>query len=174
MGGRDGTVSLMIIGESFVGTGVNAAHVNTVLGPREGPVGTAWVTALATPRPGFAAFVAIAQPGVAVTPPTLFVNKAAIDGETHGKLTWGAAQAGVARGVGLALEEGVIDRGKAGDLLLIAAVWVNPAADATQAVYENNVTATLGALRSGMSGGPGIDEFLAAARAPFNPYFELT
>jgi len=164
----------MIIGESFVGTGVNAAHVNTVLGPREGPVGSAWVTALATPRPGFAAFVAIAQPGVAVVPPTLFVNKAAIDGETHGKLTWGAAQAGVARGVGLALEEGVIDRSEAGDLVLIAAVWVNPSADATQAVYENNVSATLRALRNGMSGGPGLDEFLAAARAPFNPYFELT
>jgi len=171
---RDGRVSLMIIGESFVGTGVNAAHVNTVLGPREGPVGSAWVTALATPRPGFAAFVAIAQPGVAVVPPTLFVNKAAIDGETHGKLTWGAAQAGVARGVGLALEEGVIDRSEAGDLVLIAAVWVNPSADATQAVYENNVSATLRALRNGMSGGPGLDEFLAAARAPFNPYFELT
>jgi len=155
----------MIIGESFVGTGVNAAHVNTVLGPREGPVGSAWVTALATPRPGFAAFVAT---------PTLFVNKAAIDGETHGKLTWGAAQAGVARGVGLALEEGVIDRSEAGDLVLIAAVWVNPSADATQAVYENNVSATLRALRNGMSGGPGLDEFLAAARAPFNPYFELT
>jgi len=153
---------------------VNAAHVNTVLGPREGPVGSAWVTALATPRPGFAAFVAIAQPGVAVVPPTLFVNKAAIDGETHGKLTWGAAQAGVARGVGLALEEGVIDRSEAGDLVLIAAVWVNPSADATQAVYENNVSATLRALRNGMSGGPGLDEFLAAARAPFNPYFELT
>ena len=166
-------MSLMIIGESFVGTGVNAAHVNTVLGPREGPVGSAWVTALATPRPGFAAFVAIAQPGVAVVPPTLFVNKAAIDGETHGKLTWGAAQAGVARGVGLALEEGVIDRSEAGDLVLIAAVWVNPSADATQAVYENNVSATLRALRNGMSGGPGLDEFLAAARAPFNPYFEL-
>jgi 5,6,7,8-tetrahydromethanopterin hydro-lyase len=164
----------MIIGESFVGTGVNAAHVNTVLGPREGPVGSAWVTALATPRPGFAAFVAIAQPGVAVVPPTLFVNKAAIDGETHGKLTWGAAQAGVARGVGLALEEGVIDRSEAGDLVLIAAVWVNPSADTTQAVYENNVSATLRALRNGMSGGPGLDEFLAAARAPFNPYFELT
>jgi 5,6,7,8-tetrahydromethanopterin hydro-lyase len=164
----------MIIGESFVGTGVNAAHVNTVLGPREGPVGSAWVTALATPRPGFAAFVAIAQPGVAVVPPTLFVNKAAIDGETHGKLTWGAAQAGVARGVGLALEEGVIDRSEAGNLVLIAAVWVNPSADAPQAVYENNVSATLRALRNGMSGGPGLDEFLAAARAPFNPYFELT
>ena len=162
----------MIIGESFVGTGVNAAHVNTVLGPRGGPVGAAWVTALATPRAGFAAFVAIARPGVAVVPPTLFVNKAAIEGERHGTLTWGAAQAGVGRGVGLALEEGVIGRDEVSELVLIAAVWVNPAADDAEAVHENNVTATLQALRSGRAGGPGIDEFLAAARSPFNAFFE--
>jgi 5,6,7,8-tetrahydromethanopterin hydro-lyase len=164
----------MLIGESFIGTGVNVAHVNTVLGRRDGPVGAAWATALATPRAGFAPFVAIARPGVAVVPPTLFVNKAAIDGETHANLTWGAAQAGVARGVGLALEEGVIDRGQAGELVLIAAVWVNPAADDTQAIYENNVTATLRALRSGKAGGPPIEEFLAAARAPVNAFFEPT
>lgn len=167
-------MSLMVIGESYVGTGGNAAHINTVLGRRDGPVGTAWVTALATPRAGFAPFVAIAQPGVAVIPPTLFVNKAAIAGELHGNLTWGAAQAGVARGAGLALEEGVIDRGQAGELVLIAAVWVNPAADDETAVYENNVTATLQALRNGKAGGPGVDEFLAAARAPFNPFFECS
>src|SRR5215471_17590220 len=152
----------ILIGESFVGSGAHAAHVNTVLGPRDGPVGTAWVTALATPRAGFAAFVAIAQPGVAVIPPTLFVNKAAIDGEAHGALTWGAAQAGVARGVGLALEEGVIDRSQARDLVIIAAVWVNPSADDPRAVHENNATATLRALRNGKSGGPGLAEFLAA------------
>jgi 5,6,7,8-tetrahydromethanopterin hydro-lyase len=162
----------MMIGESFVGPGVNLAHVNTVLGPRDGPVGAAWATALATPRAGFAPFVAIAAPGVAVVPPTLFVNKAAIDGEAHGTLTWGAAQAGVARGVAQALEDEVIDRGQVDRLVLIAAVWVNPAADDARAVYENNAAATLGALRSGKSGGPGIVEFLAAARAPFNAFYD--
>jgi 5,6,7,8-tetrahydromethanopterin hydro-lyase len=164
----------MIIGESLVGAGANVAHVNTVLGPRDGPVGVAWATALATPRAGFTPFVAIARPGVAVIPPTLFVNKAAIASEAHSTLTWGAAQAGIARGVGLALEEGVIDRGHAGGLVLIAAVWVRPAADDQHAVYENNAAATLRALRTGKSGGPDIEEFLAAARAPFNRFFEPT
>lgn len=167
-------MSLVFIGESFIGTGVNAAHVNTVLGRRDGPVGAAWVTALATPRAGFAPFVAIAQPGVAVIPPTLFVNKAAIDGEVHGRLTWGAAQAGVARGAGMALEEGLIDRSQAGELVLIVAVWVNPAADDAKAVYENNATAARQALGNGKAGGPGIEEFLSASRTPFNPYFEPT
>jgi 5,6,7,8-tetrahydromethanopterin hydro-lyase len=38
----------MQIGEAFVGSGSNAAHVNTVLGRRDGPVALAWATALAT------------------------------------------------------------------------------------------------------------------------------
>jgi 5,6,7,8-tetrahydromethanopterin hydro-lyase len=161
----------MLIGESFVGDGVNAAHVNTVLGPRDGPVGTAWVTALATPRAGFTPFVTIAAPGIAVVPPTLFVNKAATDDPGHADLTWGPAQAGVARGVAAALEEGVIDRDAAAGLVLIAAVWVNPKADDAQQVYGNNAAATRQALRAGASGGPSVADFLAAARTPFNAFY---
>ena len=88
------------IGESFIGDGVDAAHVNTVLGERGGPVGTAWATALATPRAGHVPFVAVVQPGLAVQPMTLFVNKAPIEPGRHADLTWGAAQAGVAAGRG--------------------------------------------------------------------------
>jgi len=40
------------IGEGFVGSGPNAAHTNTVLGTRSGPVGVAWASALATPSTG--------------------------------------------------------------------------------------------------------------------------
>jgi formaldehyde-activating enzyme len=153
------------------GSGANAAHVNTVLGHRDGPAGTAWATALATPRAGFTPFMAVAAPGVAVVPPTLFVGKAAITGPAHANLTWGPAQAGVAKGVALALEEDVIALSELATLVLIAAVWVDPAADDAQQIYGNNVTATLGALRSGASGGPAAADFLAAARAPFNPFF---
>ena len=38
----------MKIGEGFVGEGANAAHINVVLGLRDGPVGTAWATATRT------------------------------------------------------------------------------------------------------------------------------
>ena len=86
----------VLIGESFVGEGAEAAHINTVLGGRDGPVGTAWATARAMPRPGHSAFVTVLRPNLPVKALTLFVNKAAIAGEQHGNLTWGAAQAGVA------------------------------------------------------------------------------
>jgi len=167
-------MSVMSIGEGFVGAGVDAAHVNTVLGPREGPVGVAWATALATPRQGHVPFVAVLQPGLAVLPMTLFVNKAPIGAGRHGDLTWGAAQAGVAGGVADAVAEGVIERGAVGDLALIAAVWVNPAAADEEAVYANNRAATLTALRNGSAGRPKLDEVLAARDEPRNPFFRAS
>jgi 5,6,7,8-tetrahydromethanopterin hydro-lyase len=162
----------MLIGESFVGDGAEAAHVNTVLGPRDGPVGTAWATALATPRPGNAAFVVVLRPGLPAKPLTLFVNKASIAGDEHGVLTWGPAQAGVAGGVADAVAEEIISEADANELLLIAAVWVNPAARDAGKVYANNREATKAALRAGQAGAPSVPEVLAARDHPFNPYYD--
>jgi 5,6,7,8-tetrahydromethanopterin hydro-lyase len=158
------------IGEGFVGEGVNAAHINTVMGARNGPVGTAWATALATPRAGHVPFVAVAKPGVPILPFTLFVNKAAIENDTHGSLTWGAAQAGVAAGVGQAHIDGHIPT-VSESYVLIAAVWVNPAANDEEAVFANNRDATLSALAMARSSAPDMDAAIAAMLQPENPYF---
>jgi 5,6,7,8-tetrahydromethanopterin hydro-lyase len=158
-------------GESFVGVGADAAHINTVLGLRDGPVGTAWATALATPRAGHIPFVAVIRPGLPVQPYTLFVNKAPIDGDEHGRLTWGAAQAGVAKGVAYAVRDGVISPDLVDQLALIVAVWVNPDASEERSVFDNNAAATLGALRLGSARGATADEVVQAAGNPTNPYF---
>lgn len=160
------------VGEAFVGVGADAAHVNTVLGLREGPVGTAWATALATPSAGHAPYVVVLQPGLPVKPLTLFVNKAAIAGDEHARLTWGAAQAGVAGGVADAVAEGIVRGDRADELVLIAAVWVNPAARDERAVYRNNRAATRDALAAGRARAPALADVLAARSAPFNPFFD--
>jgi 5,6,7,8-tetrahydromethanopterin hydro-lyase len=159
------------IGEAFVGEGAEAAHVNTVLGPRSGPVGTAWATALATPSAGHAPFVAVVRPGLPAKPLTLFVNKAAIAGEAHARLTWGAAQAGVASGVMDAVAAGDVPRRALDALALIAAVWVDPAARDAEAVYRNNRAATAQALAAGRRREPKLAAVLAARVRPHNPFF---
>jgi 5,6,7,8-tetrahydromethanopterin hydro-lyase len=160
----------MLIGEGFAGSGPNAAHVNTVLGPKDGPVGSAWATALATPRLGHAPFVVVARPNVPVKPFTLFVNKAAIEADGHARLTWGAAQAGVAAGVVVAVRTGVVPEPDTDVLLLIAAVWVDPKADDEDAVYANNTDATIAALVAGRDGTPSIVDVLVVGE-PTNPFF---
>ena len=159
------------IGESFVGGGAEAAHINTVLGAKGGPVETAWATALATPRSGHAAFVVVLQPGVAVKPLTLFVNKAElVPGTEHARLTWGAAQAGVAAGVAQAVADGVVPADSVDELLLIAAVWVDPDAADEAAVFANNRAATLEALANGSARLPRMADVLAVRDSPANPF----
>ena len=160
----------MQVGEGFAGSAPNLAHVNTVLGDRDGAVGTAFTTALAQPSPGHVPFLAVVRPGVAVQPPTLFVNKAAVASERHGTLTWGAAQAGVAEGVVDALADGIVDPSQVGSLVLVCAVWVDPDADDEDLVRQNNRTATRAALAAGRTGSPHVDEVVAFRGRAANPY----
>ncbi len=159
------------IGESFIGDGAHAAHVNTVLGDREGPAGVAWATALATPSQGHVPFVAVLRPGLPVKPLTLFVTKAAATEDLHATLTWGAAQAGIAAGVADAVAEEVVPAAHADSHVLIAAVWVNPAATDAQLVYRNNREAVRLALAAGATGSPALADVLAARDRPVNPFF---
>lgn len=161
----------MQIGESFVGDGVNAAHINTVFGDRDGPAGVAWASALAMPSAGHVPFVAILRPSLPVKPLTLFVTKAAPADDAHGNHIWGPAQAGVAGGVADAVAEGTIGADQSDTHVLIAAVWVNPAADDAEAVYRNNRTAIATALRNGATGSPQLDDVLAARDGVSNPFY---
>lgn len=160
---------IMMIGEGFAGDGVNAAHINVMIGPRNGPVGTAWATSLATPSAGHVPFMAVAAPGVPLRPFTLFVNKAAIDSDHHGNLTWGAAQAGLAAGMGEAHQRGLLK--KADDCVVIAAVWVNPAADNEEDVFANNRDATISAIAMSRASSRATADDIAVMLAPSNPYF---
>jgi 5,6,7,8-tetrahydromethanopterin hydro-lyase len=164
-------VTALQIGESFVGEGAHAAHVNTVLGHRDGPAGAAWATALATPSPGHVPFVAVLRPGLPVKPLTLFVTKASAADDRHATLTWGAAQAGIAAGVADAVADEVVPAAAADTHVLIAAVWVNPAAEDAEAVYRNNREAVRSALAAGAGGAPALAEVLAARDRPANPFF---
>ena len=158
-------------GEAFVGSGAEAAHLNTILGSVGGPVEMAWSTALATPREGHVAFVVVAQPNIPVRPMTLFVNKATIASDLHAKLTWGAAQLGVASGVLDALATGVLAHDSLSGLLLIAAVWVDPLASDPDAVYENNRAATCRSLARGAETNIDFDALMSVRETPINGYY---
>jgi 5,6,7,8-tetrahydromethanopterin hydro-lyase len=159
------------IGEAFVGSGAEAAHLNTVLGVKGGPVETAWVTALATPRAGHAAFLTTVRPGIPARPMTLFVNKATLEGDSHATMTWGPAQAGVASGVLWAVADGIVAAEAVDELVLIAAVWVSPQAADEALVYDNNRTATRDALAAGAARNPTIAEALEYRDRALNAYY---
>lgn len=134
------------IGEAWSGEAPNGSHINLVIGRRGSPTAAAIVAALTSPRPGHLPFLACLELGAAILPRTVVVNKATIEEELHGRITWGAAQLGVAQGVMDAVAEGLLDPSDAVDLVLLVPVWVDPAAEDETAVRLANRKATRDAL----------------------------
>lgn len=152
------------LGEAWAGEAPNGAHVNVVVARRGSPTAAAIVGALASPRPGHLPFLACVRLGDLVRPATVIVNKATLAGERLPKLTWGAAQLGVAQGVLDAVAGGVIDAGEAAELVLLVPVWVDAAASDETAVRLANRAATRAAIEDALRPPTADDVRALAAR----------
>lgn len=161
----------MKIGESFIGSGPNAAHINIMLGERNGPVGFAFANALSSPTKGHLPYMVVLQPGVPVKPATAFINKADLRGEQHESMTWGPAQAGVAKGIQECLIEGVLPPEAEDQWCVIAATWVNWSADNADEVFNNNYQAVKIAVANAMQNQPSLEKVTAASKDVFNPFY---
>jgi 5,6,7,8-tetrahydromethanopterin hydro-lyase len=139
------------IGEAWSGEAPNGSHINLVVARRGSPTAAAVVGALASPRPGHVPFLACVEPGAVVRPATVVVNKSTIDDDALGRMTWGAAQLGIAQGVLDAVADGVLEPEEADEIVLLVAVWVDPAAHDEAAVKEANRAATRAAVMDALT-----------------------
>jgi 5,6,7,8-tetrahydromethanopterin hydro-lyase len=163
---------MLYIGEGFEGSGGNAAHINLLLGPKQGPIATAWATAAASPGPGHIPFQVVLKPNLPVKPATLFVAKAVLRDAKHENMTWGPAQLGVAAGITRAMLDGVLPTGAEESWLAIALVWVNWTADDADQVYANNkVAAHSAAQRALTAGWPSRADLSAGLTSLGNPFY---
>jgi 5,6,7,8-tetrahydromethanopterin hydro-lyase len=150
------------IGEGWAGTAPNGSHINVVVGRRGSPTAAAIVAALGSPRPGHLPFLACLALGEVVRPATVIVNKASFAGAEHERLTWGAAQLGIAQGVLDAVADGLLPAGEAAELVLLVPVWVDPAAHDETALRAAAREATRNAIADAVSP-PSRDAALALA-----------
>ena len=136
------------IGEGWGGEAPNGAHANVVLARRGSPMAVAAVSMFAHPSPGHTPVLvcvgATQQEYEPVWPPTLMMNKATALDERHQTITWGAAQLGIGQSVLDAVADGLIEA--SGDLLVLVAVWIDPAAENETAVRKASRAATRKAL----------------------------
>lgn len=136
------------IGEGWSGEAPNGSHVNVVLARRGSPTAAAAISMFAHPTPGHMPVLVCVGPTQAeyepVWPPTLMMNKATALENDHQTMTWGAAQLGIGQGVLDAVAHGLLE--PSGDLLVLVAVWVDPAADDETAVREASRAATRKAI----------------------------
>lgn len=161
----------MYIGESFVDRGDNAAHINVLIGPKNGPVGQALTTSLAAPRLGHPPFMIVLGPNLPVKPATLFSAKGDIRGDDHATLTFGPAQQGVAEGIVRSVRAGVIPPYAIEDWVMIAAIWVNWSANDADKIYVNNRQAIYEAIERAFARQPAPADLIGALGHACNPFY---
>ncbi|MBI4345198.1 MAG: bifunctional 5,6,7,8-tetrahydromethanopterin hydro-lyase/3-hexulose-6-phosphate synthase, partial [Euryarchaeota archaeon] len=149
-----------LVGEALVGEEPEIAHIDLLIGRKDGPVGQAFTNALSQPKAGHTPILAVVRPNLPVKPATLIVPKVTIRDLEGAELVFGPAQSAVAKAVADAVEEGAIPRAKVEDLVVIVSVFIHPRGKDYQRVYRYNYAATKLAIKRAMEGFPGIDVVL--------------
>lgn len=142
------------IGEALVGTGDELAHVDLLIGDKYGPVGKAFTNALSSLSMGHTPLLAVIRPNLPPKPHTVIIPKVTVkDMEDAGKI-FGPAQAAVAKAVADSVEEGVIPINVLDDWVVVASVFIHPAAEDERRIYQYNYSATKLSIRRALSNYP--------------------
>jgi bifunctional enzyme Fae/Hps len=148
------------IGEALIGLGYEVAHVDIVIGEKNGPAGLAFTNALSNPSAGHTAMLAVLRPNLPVKPSTLIVPKVTVKSMEDSEKVFGPTQAAVAKAIADAVEEGIIPRDKCEDWVVIVSAFVHPKAKDYRKIYQFNYAATKLAIRRALKGYPTAEKIL--------------
>ncbi|MCA9175976.1 MAG: formaldehyde-activating enzyme [Planctomycetales bacterium] len=160
----------MYIGEALVGSDNEVAHIDLLIGSKDGPVGQAFANALARQSEGHTNLLAVLEPNLAVKPATVMITKVTLKGSKQVIQMFGPAQAAVAEAVSDSVADGVIPKDQCEDLVIVCGVFIHPAAADDQKIYQFNYEATKQAIANAMSGKPSADEMLAGRANASHPF----
>jgi formaldehyde-activating enzyme len=155
----------LLHGEARCGEGLEVAHVDLVLGLKDGPMQTA-VTNADAKVDGFHSSSIIKD----VRPTTVFAPTVTITDEHHRKLVFEYAQKAVADAVTRTITDRMLPEELVPDLAIAVKVFVHPNANNPRRVHMNNFRATRFAIRRALEGRQPVEEVIArrdSARHPF-------
>jgi len=151
---------MLLIGEALVGKNAEVAHIDLVVGEKDGPVGRAFVNGLTNLSAGHTPLLAVIRPNLPPKPHTLLVPKVTIKGMEDAARIFGPAQSAVAKAVADAVEEGIIPKDKIDDWVVICSVFIHPDARDYRKIYHYNYGATKLALRRAMTNYPSLEKVM--------------
>ena len=132
----------LLVGESLVGEGNEVAHVDLLIGSKDGPVGAAFAQSLINQKEGHTNLLAVVAPNLPAKPDTIMSNKVTIKGAGQAVQMFGPAQAAVARAVVDSVREGVIGEVDVDDLCIIVGVFIHWEATDDKKIFDYNYEAT--------------------------------
>ena len=151
---------MFLVGEALIGKEPEIAHIDLIIGDKEGPVATAFASGLTQLSAGHTPLLGVIRPNLPPKPSTLIVPKVTVKNMDQAAQIFGPAQMAVAKAVADVVAEGVIPKDKVEELVVIVSVFIHPQAKDYDAIYRYNYGATKLALQRAMAGFPDIDKVL--------------
>ncbi|MCC6033965.1 MAG: formaldehyde-activating enzyme [Desulfurococcaceae archaeon] len=159
-------------GEALVGEEPEIAHIDLIIGDKDGPAGIGFTFGLAHQTYGHTKLFAVLTPNLLVKPVTLIVPKVTIKNLKQAELIFGPAQYAVAKAVADSVAEGVIPREIVEDIVIICGVFIHPAAKDPNKVFKFNYEATKLAIKRAMNEEPKIEEILSKKDTVVHPFYK--
>jgi len=153
-------MQLLLVGEALIGEEPELAHIDLMIGDKDGPVGEAFAAGLSTLSMGHTPLLAVVRPNLLTKPATLIVPKVTVRSMEDAAKVFGPAQSAVALAVADSVQAGIIPREKAEELVMVVSVFIHPEAKDFDRVYRYNYGATKLAIARAMEGFPSIDKVL--------------
>jgi bifunctional enzyme Fae/Hps len=149
-----------LIGESLLGEGNEVAHIDLMIGDKNGPIGQAFANGMTQLSAGHTPVLAVIRPNLPPKPHTLIVPKVTIKNmEDAGKI-FGPAQAAVAKAIADSAEEGTIPANKLDEWVIICSVFIHPKATDYRKIYQYNYGATKMALKRALKQYPTLEKII--------------
>ena len=160
----------MHIGEALVGDGNEVAHIDLLIGDKDGPTGVAFANALAQQTQGHSNLLAVLEPNLAVKPSTVMITKVTIKGAKQAVQMFGPAQYAVAKAVADCVADGTIPKDQCDNWVIVCGVFIHWEAEDDKKIFEYNYEATKLSLARAMKQEPKIDEILEKKDSAKHPF----
>jgi len=146
------------IGEALIGEPPNLAHLDVVLGSKDGPIGISFANAISAPSMGHGGLLACIRPNLIPKPYTLIIPKVTVAKMDDANKIFGPAQAAVAKAIADSVEENLFPMNKLDDWVIIVSVFIHPEANDYRKIYQYNYGATKLAIQRALKGYPPIEK----------------
>jgi bifunctional enzyme Fae/Hps len=133
---------MYLVGEALIGDGAEVAHIDLLMGDKEGPIGTAFAHAVSQLSAGHTPLLAVIRPNLLTKPVTLVIPKVTLKTMTQVNEMFGPVQAAVAKAVADCVEEGVFTDIDIEKVVILASAFVHPDAQDYNKIYRYNYGAT--------------------------------
>jgi 4-hydroxy-tetrahydrodipicolinate synthase len=161
----------MLVGEGYAGPpDFEVAHVDLLIGHKDGPVGKALEEALSRPKPEDPSGKDLTELKVIFERPrTLLVPTVTVRTKKQARHIYENAVEGMVMAIESSLADGFLPEDALDDLVMIANAFVHPSAANRRRIAINNYKAMRAAIRKAIEGRPSVEELLHEKEAARHP-----